>query len=79
MRDEEHAEELQSILDSAQAAVAKDRFALENHVASYDIEMEVYTEHSTYIDFLDLSVWSSLILVLLGLKILLEHLGILTF
>lgn len=67
MRDEEHAEKLQSILDSAQAAVAKDRFALENHVASYDIEMDVYTEHSTYIDFLDLSVWSSLVLVLLGI------------
>ena len=63
----ERAEELQSRLDNYQAAIAEDLFALENQAVSYDIKKDVYTENSPYLNFLDLSVWSSAVLVLLGI------------
>ena len=67
MMEKENAEERQSILDYCQAAVAKDQFALDNHVVSYDIQKDVYVENSTYVHYMDISIWSSNALVLLGI------------
>ena len=67
MLEAENAEELQSLLDYCQAAVAKDLFALNNNVVSYDIQKDVYVETSTYIHYMDMSIWSSTVLVLVGI------------
>lgn len=67
MMQPEKEEELRSRLENYEASIAKDMFSLENRTVSYDIQKDVYTEESTYLNFLDLSVTSSIVIVLLGI------------
>lgn len=67
MMQPENAEELNRRLQNYQASIAKDMFSLKNQTVSYDIQKDVYTEQSTYLNFLDLSITSSIALVLLGI------------
>lgn len=67
MMQPENSEELNRRLQNYQASIAKDLFSLENQTVSYDIQKDVYTEQSTYVNFLDLSITSSMTIVLLGM------------